>query len=776
MELTAGPSPALAETTPRSSVGSCAGPTATWSTAGSPSCSPRPAAESGADGVALVAVGGYGRAELSLQSDIDVLLLHGGRSDIGTLADGALVPDLGRGPEARPRRAHDPRGARARRPTTSTPPPRCSRSATSPATRTSPTSWRGRALEQWQQAVQALAGRPVDAACAARHETAGEVAFLLEPDLKEGRGGLRDVHALRWAEAARSLLWEGDDPRARRRPTGPLLSARVELHRRTEPPGRPAAARGAGRGGRRARRRSRPTTSCASRRRRPHDRLAQRRRLAAHRRVAERARSGSRSRRRQGRSAPGLVLRDGEVHLTADADRSATTRRSCCGPPRRPPPAAPASTGRRSTAWPRRPRRCPSRGPSRCAPRSSTCCSPGHRAIPVIEALDQLGLWEQVLPEWAAVRSKPQRNAYHRFTVDRHLIETAANAAALVARTDRPDLLVLGALLHDIGKGYPGDHTEVGIELLDTIGPAHGASRRTTWPCSQAMVRHHLLLPDVATRRDLDDPATIAGGGRGGRRPAHARPPRRPHRGRQPRHRPGGLGPVEGGPGARPRAPHRPRARRRLARGGPRGLPDRGAPRAARRRASRCSGARATGSRSSPRDRPGLFSRVTGVLALTASASSTPRSPASTAWPSRSCASSRASARRSPGTRSSPTSRRALEGRLALQARLAERARVYGGRARPAPIQEPPRVVRRQRGLARAPRWWRSTPPTRSACSTGSPGPCRSSTSTSCRPRSRRSATGWSTPSTCAARPAAKVEDPAMLVEIERALLHELAG
>src|SRR6185295_2161668 len=93
----------------------------------------------------------------------------------------------------------------------------------------------------------------------------------------------------------------------------------------------------------------------------------------------------------------------------------------------------------------------------------------GHRAILVIEALDQLGLWERVLPEWPAVRSKPQRNAYHRFTVDRHLIEAAANAATLVARTDRPDLLVLGALLHDLGKGYPGDHTAVGIELLGTI-------------------------------------------------------------------------------------------------------------------------------------------------------------------------------------------------------------------------------------------------------------------------------------------------------------------
>jgi [protein-PII] uridylyltransferase len=132
----------------------------------------------------------------------------------------------------------------------------------------------------------------------------------------------------------------------------------------------------------------------------------------------------------------------------------------------------------------------------------------GHRAIPVIEALDQLGLWEPVFPEWGALRSKPQRNAYHRFTVDRHLMETAANAADLVARTDRPDLLVVGALLHDLGKGFPGDHTEVGVALMGTIGERMGFAA-TDVAVLQAMVRHHLLLPDVATRRDLDDPATL---------------------------------------------------------------------------------------------------------------------------------------------------------------------------------------------------------------------------------------------------------------------------
>ena len=58
----------------------------------------------------------------------------------------------------------------------------------------------------------------------------------------------------------------------------------------------------------------------------------------------------------------------------------------------------------------------------------------GTPPIPVIEALDQRGIWTRVLPEWLAVRCKPQRNAYHRYTVDRHLLEAAANAAALTDR------------------------------------------------------------------------------------------------------------------------------------------------------------------------------------------------------------------------------------------------------------------------------------------------------------------------------------------------------
>lgn len=122
--------------------------------------------------------------------------------------------------------------------------------------------------------------------------------------------------------------------------------------------------------------------------------------------------------------------------------------------------------------------------------------------------MDQAGLWVRLLPEWAHTRSRPQRNAYHRYTVDRHLWETAAQAATLTRRVHRPDLLLLGALLHDIGKGLTGDHTERGVEVVGRLGPRLGLPSADT-ATLVTLVRQHLLLPDVAARRDLADPLVI---------------------------------------------------------------------------------------------------------------------------------------------------------------------------------------------------------------------------------------------------------------------------
>jgi [protein-PII] uridylyltransferase len=642
-------------------------------------------AASGRGGVSLVAVGGYGRAELSLQSDIDVVLLHDGRADIGTLADKVWYPiwDEGLKLGHAVRTTREALALAADDLDTATSLLEVRHLAGAPALTA---ELADRAQQQWQKRskrwLTELVARVRD-----RHERAGEVAFLLEPDLKEGRGGLRDVHALRWAEAARSLLWEGDDP-ALVSAYETLLSARVELHRRTGRPGdrllleeQDAVAAALGE---------------ASADTLMHSVAAAARTIAwrsddAWQRIEASLAGplGWRSRRDKA-IGDGLVLRDGEVHLTGDADPSADPTLVLRA-------AAAAAAGDthihrasldRLAAGSR-----PLEGPWSIDVRTAfvDLLLAGHRAIPVVEALDQLGLWTHLLPEWEAVRSKPQRNAYHRFTVDRHLMETAANAAALVARTDRPDLLVVGALLHDIGKGYPGDHTEVGIELLQTIGARLGFAPDDV-AVLQAMVRHHLLLPDAATRRDLDDPATIelvaaavgdvrtlgllaalteadslaTGPAAWGRWKAELV-----------RDLVGRTAHVLGGGAADdvredfPTEEHLAllRAGRQMLRG---------------------DGEHLTVVST---DRPGLFSRVTGVLALHGlgvldAAVTTLDGMALEVLHVESSFGPTVS-----WDKVLPDLEKVLEGRLALQARLAERARVYGDRRPKGAIQEPPRVL-----------------------------------------------------------------------------------
>ncbi len=133
----------------------------------------------------------------------------------------------------------------------------------------------------------------------------------------------------------------------------------------------------------------------------------------------------------------------------------------------------------------------------------------GRSAVPVWESLDQAGVITALIPYWDVVRSAPQHNPVHRYTVDRHLLEAAVQACAFTRDVHRPDLLLVGALLHDIGKGRPGqDHTDVGVGLVAEIAEHLGFGAEDSRVLVE-MCRHHLLLPETATRRDLDDPQTI---------------------------------------------------------------------------------------------------------------------------------------------------------------------------------------------------------------------------------------------------------------------------
>jgi len=135
-------------------------------------------------------------------------------------------------------------------------------------------------------------------------------------------------------------------------------------------------------------------------------------------------------------------------------------------------------------------------------------CSCGESFIKVAETLDQHRLFEVLIPEWSQVRNLPQRNAYHKFTVDRHLLEAVARTKPLQDGCERPDLLVIGALLHDIGKGRKDDHSELGAVLASTIATRIGFSQDDV-DIIITMVKYHLVLPEIATRRDLEDIGTI---------------------------------------------------------------------------------------------------------------------------------------------------------------------------------------------------------------------------------------------------------------------------
>ncbi|MDO9486021.1 MAG: HD domain-containing protein, partial [Actinomycetota bacterium] len=133
----------------------------------------------------------------------------------------------------------------------------------------------------------------------------------------------------------------------------------------------------------------------------------------------------------------------------------------------------------------------------------------GTATVQVWEALDQAGVISRLIPGWDVIRAAPQRNALHKYTVDRHLIECVVQASGLTRDVDRPDLLLLGALFHDFGKARVGDHSELGATLVVSVMKSMGYGAADIGIVS-LLVLHHLMLSEIATRRDLDDPATIA--------------------------------------------------------------------------------------------------------------------------------------------------------------------------------------------------------------------------------------------------------------------------
>jgi [protein-PII] uridylyltransferase len=450
--------------------------------------------------VALVAIGGYGREELAPGSDLDVVLVHRDRRDAGEVAERVWYPiweegialdhsvnTLDGALEVADRDLEAALGFLDAR--------------TVAGEAELGHELRRRARDDWRLHRERRL-RELDEGTADRHRHWGDVAFLLEPDLKRGRGGLRDVHAMRALGVAVEHLPPLDDAVAAGAAT--LLAARVALQRQT--------------------RRASDQLILQEQEGVAHalgvadaDALMQQISAAArtiswagddawHRVRSDITGKHGRAARADRVLSEGVVERAGEVVLSRDAsldDPSLPLRLATASATSGLPIARASLEELRADAsapgdpW-----------PDGLRDALVQLLATGSRVIPAFEALDQYGLITRLLPEWEPVRCRRQHNPYHRFTVDRHLLEATALAAELAPRVRRPDLLLVAAWLHDLGKGYPGDHTVAGVELMTRIACRMGFPA-TDVDVLVRLVRDHLLLADAATRRDIQDPATL---------------------------------------------------------------------------------------------------------------------------------------------------------------------------------------------------------------------------------------------------------------------------
>src|SRR5215470_6328821 len=387
-------------------------------------------------GVALVAVGGYGRKELLPGSDLDVLLLHDGREGIAKIADRVWYPVWDSGaqldhavrtvPQARRVARNDLKVALGLL---------NARHVAGDPDMT--TRLREGALEDWR-AVARTRLAELKELHEERTRLHGELAFLLEPDLKESRGGQRDVHAIQAIAAA----WVAPSPGPRVRAAyEQILDARHVLHEVTgrsldrlvlEEQDEVARTLGlldgdallrslAGAG--------RTVAYAVDHAFRQAERAGGRRTLLVRRRRAKLERRPL---------ADGVVEQDGEVVLAraaAPGSDPVLVLRAAAAAAQAGLPLAPRALARLAE--------CPPLSvpwPDDARDALLALLGAGPSAISVWEALDQEGLLTALIPDWERVRNRPQRNPLHRFTVDRHLVECAANAAALTRDVARPDL------------------------------------------------------------------------------------------------------------------------------------------------------------------------------------------------------------------------------------------------------------------------------------------------------------------------------------------------
>ncbi len=454
-------------------------------------------------GAALVAVGGYGRSELAPYSDLDVVLVAHDDVALGSGAEQVWYPlwDSGTKLDHSVRTftgmleaaAGDLRvalGLLDMRHVAGDP------NLTLRLRTQVLTHWRRTAkarLPELRQMVES------------RHQLMGELAHVSVPDIKEAEGGLRDAGVLK----ALVATWLVDVPHVDlERSRLSLLDARDVLHEvsgragdRIGPDVWAELAPGLGLAdaaavqrhlrvlGRRIAHLSRLTW------RRTDDVLLRPSSPAAVRRP------------RLEPLGPGVALSAGEVVLDAEADPTdpLLLLRAAALAAERDVELSPTSTARLvregsvlPDPWPEGARQLFVR---------LLAAGPGLRAV--WETLEETGAMDRILPEWERIRLLPHASVIHRFTVDRHLVETCIEASALIRHVGRPDVLMVSALLHDIGKGELTEHSVAGEPIARAIATRMGFDERSV-DLIGTLVRWHLLLAETASARDPDDPATVA--------------------------------------------------------------------------------------------------------------------------------------------------------------------------------------------------------------------------------------------------------------------------
>jgi [protein-PII] uridylyltransferase len=149
-------------------------------------------------------------------------------------------------------------------------------------------------------------------------------------------------------------------------------------------------------------------------------------------------------------------------------------------------------------------------------------CRNWGRVAQTMREMHELGVLGRYLPEWGALTCLVQYDVYHKFTADQHSLIAVQNLEALapgqspdsegnaqvVSELERPGLLMMGMLLHDIGKGQGHGHVAKGIPLIEAL------TARLGLPPEDAdkvvfLVAHHLTMSHIAQRRDIDDPKTV---------------------------------------------------------------------------------------------------------------------------------------------------------------------------------------------------------------------------------------------------------------------------